>query len=217
MYMLEHDVINLWPMPLYRARVQIDTGLLDQLCDEGQSWYEDGLDSSLGPKSHSESSDRHLLDREEFHALRDQIQAHVDCFVYQRLHLVPEIKWQLTTSWVNRAEPGNYHQQHWHSNSLLSGVVYLKTTPKTGHILFHKDKGYPNLFTDTLRIDWTQQSDWTIETVGLTPAPGDLLMFPSTLLHSVTENLDSEPRYSLAFNVFPRGQIAPGSNSELGL
>jgi uncharacterized protein (TIGR02466 family) len=100
---------------------------------------------------------------------------------------------------------------------MISGVIYLLTTENSGAICFHKDRTVKNIFTDTIRIDFSNQNNWNTEVLGFKPMNNDILLFPSILNHSVSINDSNEDRYSLAFNVFPRGIIAAGGNSELTL
>ena len=45
------------------------------------------------------------------------------------------------------------------------------------------------------------------ESVSFEVNKGDVLLFPSTLSHSVDENFSNDTRYSLAFNAFVKGQF----------
>jgi uncharacterized protein (TIGR02466 family) len=210
---MTYQVHNLFPIPLYQSRLSpLDPITYNKLLSF--SW--EAPDPNFH-SSHQETEERHLLDLAQFSGLKKMIQTHVDKFVYEVIGVDKRQAWTITTSWVNKARPGDYHNNHWHSNSMVSGVYYIKTNPKSGAICFNKDRGYNNLWGDTICIDFDIDTDYNTKAAGIHPSTGDLLLFPSILNHSVLLNESTEDRYSLAFNVFPRGIIGQGGNSEIDL
>jgi uncharacterized protein (TIGR02466 family) len=167
--------------------------------------------------THQESADRHVLDRPSLVNLRKQVQAKIDDFVHNVMGVDDKMTWEITTSWVNKTAKGGYGANHWHSNSLLSGVLYLEVDELSGKICFHKQLHWNNLFSDTLRITYKEINDTNAEIVLFAPKNNDIIIFPSHLSHSIPENESNQDRYSLAFNVFPRGVVGKGGNSELTL
>ncbi len=209
---MKHRVHDLFSIPLYHSRLNpIDSITLEKLLN--LEWEDPGYDDT--PPTHKETAERHLLDRPEFVEIKKNIQAHIDFYVYEVLGVTKDQQWKITTSWVNKSAPGNYHTNHWHSNSLVSGVAYLSADEKTGAICFNKDRSHKNLWGDTLKIDFDRHTVYNTEAIAILPMIGDILLFPSLLNHSVLTNESTNDRYSLAFNVFPRGTIGPGGNSEL--
>lgn len=210
---MSHHVQNLFAIPLYRSSIDsIDPVTAKKLksfeyTERGYLDYDD---------QHYETVDRHILDHQDFRNLRHQIQKHIDKFVYEIIGAEKKQQWEITTSWVNKSPPkdGN-HFIHYHSNCLISGVVYLEVDEHTGAICFHKDKFYNNLWGETLCIDFDKITDYNTKAIGISPKQYEILMFPSFLSHSVLNNESTIDRYSLAFNVFPRGTIGHGGNSEL--
>lgn len=208
---MNHQMHNIFPVPVYQTKITPpDKLLLTKLIN--QEWEEPGYS---GPVTHKESANRRLLDLPQLKKIRDQIQEHIDYFVYEILGASREQRWEITTSWINQAIPGQYHSQHIHSNSMISGVYYIKTTPDSGSLVFHKNSLMQNLWGSTLCIDFPKITEYNVQAIGFNPEPGELIMFPSILDHSVMTNDSSEDRYSLAFNVFPRGSFGVGGNSEL--
>lgn len=112
-----------------------------------------------------------------------------------------------TIEWFNRAEAGMWHQAHVHDNSFLSGILYL--TPSDAEtwfsipIVFGPDYTLLNLIDPAKHFVFYKHPTTV----------GDLLIFPSKLLHSVTEHTLPEPRYTMAFNAFPSGFIGSRSDS----
>ena len=94
---------------------------------------------------------------------------------------------------------------------MISGVYYIQSNDTSGDIVFNKSHLYTNLFTDTVRVSYSDTSMYTTSEFFITPEPGDVVMFPSHLEHRVLENLSNMPRYSLAFNFFARGTVGGGT------
>jgi len=205
-------VLGLFAVPLYRSNIQpLDPITVNKLMNF--EYEKSSYDTDM--TTHQETKERFLLHRPEFAGLKQSIQKLIDDYAYNTLGTDSKLSWEITTSWVNKSEPGGHHSPHVHSNSLISGVLYIKTTPKSGAICFYKDSSHKNIFTNTINVDFEKTTDWNTEAIAILPSDWEVLIFPSTLSHSVMKNESDTDRYSLAFNVFPRGKIAKGSNSEL--
>lgn len=208
---MNHQMHNLFPVPVYQSRISPpDKITLIKLTSF--EWEDPGYD---GPVTHKESANRKVLDLPQLKKIKDELQQHIDYYVYKILGVSREQRWEITTSWINQAVPKQYHSMHIHSNSMISGTYYVKTNPKSGTICFHRSAAQQNLWGSTLCIEFDKTTEYNVEAVGFNPEPGDILLFPSILSHSVLSNESDEDRYSLAFNVFPRGTFGQGGNSEL--
>lgn len=211
---MRHQVHNLFAIPVYQSKIKpLSSDTISKLI--AFEWEDPGYDDS--EPTHEETAERHILNLPQFADLKANIQEHVNHFVYELLGVSQKQQWDITTSWVNKSKPNNYHSAHWHSNSMVSGVIYLKTSQTSGALCFHKDRSHRTLWGDTLCIDFEKTTELNTEAVAFLPAINEILLFPSILTHSVLVNESPEDRYSLAFNVFPRGVLGAGGNSELTL
>ncbi len=87
--------------------------------------------------------------------------------------------------WFNIAAPGESTGWHDHKDrSELSGVYYLRVPDNSGDIHFRKK-------TDNESIEWEMKAQ-----------TGKLILFDSSIEHSVPENKSKENRISIAFNLF---------------
>lgn len=105
----------------------------------------------------------------------------------------------ITQSWINVNPPKSSHHSHKHKNSVLSGVLFLDTFEGCGNIQFycpHSDKQL------TPKIKFVENNDLTWGHYYFTPSNNDLIIFPSYLEHSVSQNLSTYNRVSLSFNTF---------------
>ena len=115
-------------------------------------------------------------------------------------------------SWSNLANMNDGHRQHYHSNSYLSGVFYLRndTTP----IMFHADGLIEKYFFSVrpkiapdVQVEIDQGKRYLPSIGGIMAVaakPGTLLVFSSRSTHSVPPNMSDNPRLSIAFNTFPK-------------
>ena len=129
-------------------------------------------------------------------------------------------KFYMTTSWMNRYSKDQWSDLHYHSNSLISGVLYFEDCDDTSDIVFYKRQGLDNIFSDTVNIDHKKEFDTSKKSylyhqrkLNVSPEKWDLIMFPSNLNHSVNQNIHANKnRYSLAFNSFATGQLGTSSS-----
>ena len=102
----------------------------------------------------------------------------------------------ITQCWTNKNPPGAKHHEHVHPNSIISGVFFFKIGGKLPPIQFAKS------MQSAMKLDPVKYNNVNSETFLLPCVPGELLLFPSNLKHSVPINLGEETRYSMSFNTF---------------
>lgn len=159
------------------------------------------------------SKNKYVLEIPELRILKNKIMTHVEFFIYDFLDVKSNMQFVIENSWTNKHHKYDASPEHFHGNSLISGVYYPITDQSAGSVIFYKDKTHYNLWTDTIRVDFNWQDNKTkpinffnTQSIEFKPQPNDLILFPSLLNHEVTENTSSLIRYSLAFNIFPRGE-----------
>ena len=112
------------------------------------------------------------------------------------------IGWSLKEMWVNVLDTGGHQAMHNHANSFVSGVVYLTPTHASSQTVFLKSPGGSDFHfrNDHARITPNQfcADKW----ISPAPSPGDMVLFPSYLLHAVPPN-QGERRITLSFNAIP--------------
>ena len=108
----------------------------------------------------------------------------------------------ITQSWMNKTTPGGYHNKHNHPNSIVSGTFYIETN-ENDVIEFFK----PGIETAAWNFPTNEWNTWNSETWKMPVSSGQLLLWRSSLPHSVPTMKGPNNRYSLAFNTFVRGTI----------
>jgi uncharacterized protein (TIGR02466 family) len=203
----EQNILPLFSVPLCRVNLgEPSPELVQQI--QHQTW------TLTRPSTHN-SEDLHVLN--QLPALREQIHQHLSEFV-QVLGFDPQqYPFEFTTSWVNRADPQAEAVAHHHSNSMISGVYYPHTCDPHSSIWFHRADQYHNLWSDMVNVPTQRFTLFNSRQIQVTPSAGDLIMWPSHLIHSVGRNTTPQPRYSVAFNTFVRGVLDEKGGSELHL
>ncbi len=153
------------------------------------------------------STDKRVLDRPEFDAVRAIVTRELELYTRQVLAVSRSIEFYITDSWVNIYRRGQAAGPHVHNNSLISGVLYLKVPENGGDIVFHRPVLSLVPFPPALDLDMDAFNIYNCKSWGYTPKTNDVCLFPSVVTHSVDPNESSEDRWCLAFNVFVRGDI----------
>lgn len=115
---------------------------------------------------------------------------------------------EITEMWANVSEPGGHHRAHQHPNSWISGVYYLSAPDGCGNISFQD----PRPGASFLRL--AQTSGGTPEfslQASVEPETDMMLLFPSWVTHAVGPSSATSDRISVAFNVFPTGELGTPS------
>ena len=114
------------------------------------------------------------------------------------------IGWSLKEMWVNVLDTGGRQAMHNHCNSFISGVVYLTRTHPDARTVFMKAPGGSDFSfknDNAAVVTGPYNADkW----ISMPPDPGDVVLFPSYLMHAVPTN-PGERRITLAFNAIPTG------------
>jgi predicted 2-oxoglutarate/Fe(II)-dependent dioxygenase YbiX len=110
--------------------------------------------------------------------------------------------WSLKEMWVNVLNRGGHQAMHNHANSFISGVVYLTPTHNSSRTVFMKSPGgydfsFKNDHAGVVTGPYNAEK-W----ISPMPEPGDLVLFPSYLMHAVPPNA-GERRITLAMNAIP--------------
>ena len=140
------------------------------------------------------SDDSYLLRKEEFKNIKNFLGESVQ--KYTKGILNSDQRLVITQCWANRNPKGSNHHEHVHPNSIISGVMYFQINEKSPPIQFSKEK------QDGMKLNPIKYNNYNSETFMLPCKPGELIMFPSSLKHSVPTNQSEEERISVSFNTF---------------
>ena len=118
--------------------------------------------------------------------------------VHRAFEFNPSLSQVITEAWININQKGHFNTSHDHPGSLFSAVYYVKGGA---------DKGELELRTPIIPHTYTISKEmvgnfnaFTGHAMVVPPVTGDLLIFPSWLLHRVNMSRSDEERISVAFN-----------------
>jgi uncharacterized protein (TIGR02466 family) len=147
------------------------------------------------------SIDTYILDSDELTGLRNELLKIVRKYFNTIYAPADDVDVYITQSWVNVTEPGNYHHKHSHPNSFISGVYYVHSENEFDKITFYKG-GY-----EFIALEHTKWNAYNSKSWWYSVSTGDVILFPSSLMHEVPPTTNSANRISLAFNVFLKGRL----------
>lgn len=112
------------------------------------------------------------------------------------------LDWHVKDMWLNALQTGGHQAVHNHANCFVSGVVYLSASHASAHTVFLKGLGGRDFAFSNAHSAAAQGPFNADKWIAPAPSPGDLVLFPSYLLHEVPKN-EGPLRLSLAFNAIP--------------
>jgi hypothetical protein len=191
------EVISLFPTPFMRAPDALPANLISGLVQHFSTLAVQDNNSSAN-LSHTES----LSPRDS--PLLVEVAALVTPHLTEFGALIfgERMGWSLKEMWVNVLDTGGRQAMHNHANSFISAVVYLTHIHKSSRTVFMKSPGgtdfsfkndHSNMVTGPFNAE-----KW----ISPQPEPGDLVLFPSYLMHAVPPNA-GERRITLAMNAIP--------------
>jgi uncharacterized protein (TIGR02466 family) len=134
--------------------------------------------------------------------LKNEINKHVSNYLYNLFKY--DMDHQFINSWFTKTSTNGFSQKHVHQNTFLSGVYY-PVGNKNFKIKFYKDKeSHWDIKKKEINEFSFKELSFSIE------QNNTLILFPSDLQHNIESNNSGVDRYSLAFNINPKGYIGDG-------
>lgn len=191
------EILGLFPTPFMRAPATLGRPLVQALIEHFVAQATRENNSSL------HLSHTRMLQPAESPLFIEAAQIVTPKLAEFGIHLFGErLGWSLKEMWVNVLDTGGHQAMHNHANSFISGVVYLTPTHAGSQTVFMKSPG---------GTDFMFKNDHPGSTVGPynadkwvspAPEPGDMVLFPSYLMHAVPPNQGAR-RITLSFNAIP--------------
>ncbi len=191
------EVFGLFPTPLMRVPQALPAALVRGLIEHFSAMAD--RDNSSSPNlSHTA-----MLKPQDSPLLVAAAQAVTPRLAdFGRLLFGEPLGWSIKEMWVNLLDAGGRQAMHNHANSFISGVVYLTPTHPDARTVFMKSPGGVEFSfkNDHAGVDTSPYNadKW----VSPQPEPGDLVLFPSFLMHAVPLN-PGPRRITMALNAIP--------------
>jgi len=140
------------------------------------------------------SDDTYLLKHQELSKIKEFFLQSLNKFTQNIIQTKQRLV--VTQAWITRNPPNSMHHAHVHPNSIISGVFYFRQSKTLPPIQFSK------AVQDGIKLAPEKYNSFNAETFILPMVDGELVLFPSSLRHSVPLNKGNEERYSMSFNTF---------------
>jgi uncharacterized protein (TIGR02466 family) len=191
------EVLGLFPIPFMRAPSTLSRGLVSGLIAHFSA--QATRDNNSSPRlSHTE-----MLKPSDSPLFVEAASIITPKLVEFGSHLFGEhMGWSLKEMWVNVLDCGGHQAMHNHANSFISGVVYLTPTHPSSQTVFMKSPGGTDYIFKNDHSKITPGPFSADKWVSPAPQPGDMVLFPSFLMHAVPPN-QGERRITLSFNAIP--------------
>ena len=191
------EVFGLFPTPFMRAPATLDARLVERLVAHFSER------ASQDNNSSANLSHTRMLKPSESPLFG---QAAVLCtpkLIEFGVHLFGErLGWALKEMWVNVLDHGGHQAMHNHANSFVSGVVYLTPTHAGSQTVFMRPPGGTDFLFRNDHRGITPGQFSADKWISPAPQPGDLVLFPSYMMHAVPPN-QGQRRITLSFNAIP--------------
>jgi uncharacterized protein (TIGR02466 family) len=191
------EVIGIFPTPIMRAPAALPSSLVEGLARHfsAMALQDNNSSANLSHTQMLRPSDSGLL--VEAAALITPKLADFGAQLFGE-----RMGWSIKEMWVNVLDTGGRQAMHNHANSFISGVVYLTPTHASSRTVFMKSPGgsefsFKNDHAGVVSGPFNAEK-W----ISPQPEPGDLVLFPSYLMHAVPPN-EGERRITMAFNAIP--------------
>lgn len=161
------------------------------------------------------SYDTYILEHPALKYVRESIQGHLNYYLYEVLKFSPDLRVNITNSWIVKHIKGDSSPTHFHANSFISGIYYIRVSPKSGFLKFIGNNNatlFPGFQFNVKEYNYLNSSSWSI-----LPNVGTVIIFPSMLPHEVTPCEDDINRLCISFNAFIDGPINTKAITPSGL
>jgi uncharacterized protein (TIGR02466 family) len=191
------EVFGLFPTPFMRAPGTLDPGLVADLV--GHFCTRATQDNNSSPRlTHTE-----MLRPQDSPLFTRAAALIAPRLIEFGVHLFGErIPWLVKEMWVNVLEHGGHQAMHNHANSFISAVAYLTPTHPGSQTVFMKSPGGVDFMFRNDHAGLAPGEFSADKWISPAPQPGDMLFFPSYLMHAVPPN-QGQRRITLSLNAIP--------------
>ena len=154
------------------------------------------------------SSENYVLENKALNNLKKDLHTKVMDYFDKVICTDNLITPYITQSWINYTKSDQFHHQHAHFNSLVSGIFYISADKKVDSVTFYK-----TYLDDKIKLNINKYNMFNNTSFKFLVETGNILLFRSSLPHGVEKKKGNNIRISLSFNVFFKGTI--GNKKEL--
>lgn len=195
------DIIPLFPEAvLYATTLDVNSNEILNFCKKSSfNFTESSLEELCNCYA---SKDFKVFDK--LNDLKNKIEEHIKYYLFEIFKY--KIDYKFLNSWITKVDVNGYSQPHTHNNTLLSGVYYPVGDKNFKIKFIKKDQGF-------FDIDANESNSYNCRYMIMDILHNNtLILFPSSLKHNIEKNKSNTERYSIAFNINPKGVIGTGDS-----
>ena len=182
------NINNLFKNQVLSKQLNLNNEDIKSFCYRNEINSDSRNMSNVGGYQSNNVIDEPILDD-----LKNEIYLHGNS-IRKSYRMSDEVK--LSQLWININRFKDYNKQHTHRDSLFSGVYYVDLPKNTGIVFVHPSPNY-GFSWGNAKFDTDNFSDGFY----YEPKVGELLIFPSWLVHYVPSNFTDQDRISLSFDL----------------
>jgi len=197
---LQYGISGIFPIPVYMVKRDPELDLIEK--KEIENIIKKGMYRNDG---NSTSTNTYIFNNNDnLKNLKQFCEQQIKIYVKEVIVPKVELDFYITQSWLNVTKPGEFHHEHSHPNSIISGVFYI-STEEDDKITFTD----PNRkIKEKILFEQKEFNLWNSITWFFPVKNNELVLFPSWLDHKVdiNENATTD-RISISFNIFVKGHL----------
>ena len=125
---------NLFPTPIYM------TNMDRPFTKQELQFVEKQKNHCVKNEGNINTKDNYILNRKEFKNIKKFLDQCCKDYLERIISPKNNIELYTTQSWLNYTEENQYHHQHSHPNSVVSGVLYFNCDKKNDKIKFTRNR-----------------------------------------------------------------------------
>ena len=203
------DKNYLFSCPILKFTVSDHKQLNKLIASEARSWRKDAHGVNVSNKGDSWHSPDGLMSRPEpgFSTISKMFPIAASTYAQQIGAKINIANYEFeANAWVNINKKGGFNSIHTHGRFHISGVYYVNQpavkSGQSGMIEFVNSRFDHHIYQEL-------NADAFAPKVSMRPKAGEMIVFPSTLLHSVYPNDTEEERITIAWNLIFRKKSQP--------
>lgn len=193
--MIKKTEINyLFPTPIYMAYMD------RKFTKKELQFTKDQRKHCVNNVGNYTTKDSYVLNKKELKDIKKFIEKCCKDYLEKLISPANDVELYVTQSWLNYTKQKEFHHQHAHPNSIVSGVLYFDSYKDS--IIFTNPKAYQAVKPEVKNYNIYNSEIWQFNVEA-----GQLILFPSDTIHQVYRKEGNNVRTSLAFNTFYKGTI----------
>ena len=201
-----YTIHGIFPIPVYSVKRDSD------LDSTEEKEIEDIIKGGLRVNAENSFSNNSYIFNTKLKKIKEFCEQHIKIYVKEIINPKQDLDFYITQSWLNVTKPGESHNVHSHTNSIISAAFYIQTD--VGQTINCYDPNRRIKQTNAVDIEKSRTNNiWCGEGICFEVKKNMLMLFPSWLEHGVQPNKQqTKDVISISFNTFVKGNLGQRKN-----